>query len=127
MRILRRLAVVLLSVAAGLVVVPAAGQAGPPPPEANFIGNNSPTIGLGVIHVRDGNYTNGTYDTVLRPGQRTSDFWATVAGYYIGTGYCAMVWIEDFDPGTIDYPTYVGAGQHFIPLSRSVWVKAYRC
>ncbi|MCG5468901.1 hypothetical protein LADH09A_002801 [Micromonospora sp. LAH09] len=81
---------------------------------------------LGIIHVRDGNYTRGTYDTLLDHLHRSNEYWDNTAGYYIGPGYCAEEWRLD-NTGIFDYLRDVGAGQHFISTTQTYAIIAYRC
>jgi hypothetical protein len=90
----------------------------------NYIYNDS-DIGLGVIHVRDGSYTHGTYDVVLAPGTFTP--WTSTAGWYTGPGYCTEQYrSDDGAPWTRQYPD-LGPGQHFIGAHTSYIVYAYHC
>lgn len=131
MKILRRLTIALLP-AAALLSIPAAGHASPelapPPPEGNYIMNSSTisNLRLGIIHVKDGNYTHGTYDTLLNRLHRSNEYWSNTAGYYIGPGYCAQEWRLD-NTGTFDYLRDVPAGQHFISTTQTYAIVAYRC
>ena len=101
-------------------------------PYTNYIFNKSAdNIGLGVIHVRDGNYTLGTHDAVL-PWGTFSDWqfgWTTTAGWYTGPGYCTQQWRLDNSgtgPRTRQLPD-LGPGQHFIGAHTVYEVRAYRC
>lgn len=97
----------------------------------NYILNGSSSnVGLGVIHVRDGNYTFGNYDEVLQVGTDTNLAfgWATTAGWYTGPGYCTQQLRSD-DGGhsfTRQSPD-LGPGQHFIGSNTIYIVNAYRC
>jgi hypothetical protein len=112
---------------------PAAAALAAPRPTAvaartrNFIWNIG-KVGLGVIHVRDGHYKHGTYDTILPPGRFTDQYlgWGGTAGWYTGRGYCT---IQDRSEGGpwLDHWTGLGAGQHFIGAHTSYMVNPYRC
>ncbi|MCO1593718.1 hypothetical protein M8C17_00870 [Micromonospora sp. RHAY321] len=99
--------------------------AAPASAASNYILNAS-NIGVGVIHVRDGNYTRGNYDTVLAAGHRTSEFWANAAGYYIGPGYCGYEWILTGGSWLLTDDS-VDPGQHFISTTQTIRVVAERC
>jgi hypothetical protein len=60
---------------------------------AGAIENNS-DLGLGVIHLADGNYGHGAYDVALPAHEDTyhSFGWAEAAGVYVGGGYKAHVY-----------------------------------
>jgi hypothetical protein len=94
----------------------------------NFIWNVS-DIGIGVIHVRDGSYQHGTYDSILPSGAFTDQYlgWPGTGGWYTGPGYCTQQWrAEDgvnFSPQLPD----LGPGQHFIGAHTSYIVNAYHC
>jgi photosystem II stability/assembly factor-like uncharacterized protein len=79
---------------------------------------NCNTIGLGVIHVKDNNYTHGTYDAVLDGYAGTTDVlfgWQSVAGWYLGAGYCSSQYRSDDGGRTWKRQTPdLGPGQHFI-------------
>jgi hypothetical protein len=97
---------------------------------SNFVANGTAGVGLGVIHVRDGSYTHGTYDAVLPPNTYTSGYfgWTSTAGWYTGPGYCTYQYRND-DGGSIftrQYPD-LGPGQHFIGSHTSYLVYAYHC
>jgi hypothetical protein len=96
----------------------------------NAIGNQS-SIGLGVIHVRDGSYARGEYDAVLGAGQWTdlAFGWSSTAGWYTGPGYCTAQWRSDTGIGGPYHRQLpdLGAGQHFIGGATSYIVVAYRC
>jgi len=96
----------------------------------NWIQNTTPNATrLGVIHVRDGNYTYGTHDATL-PSGSWSDLefgWATTAGWYTGPGYCTRQFrsAEPFAMFTRQLPD-LGPGQHFIGAHTFYKVEAYR-
>jgi hypothetical protein len=48
------------------------------------------TVGLGVIHLKDGVYGQGQYDAILPNRQETNLYfgWAETAGWYTGPGFC---------------------------------------
>jgi hypothetical protein len=54
---------------------------------------NAGTVGVGVMHLWDGVYGNGSYDQVLPGGWNTLAYfsWSIAEGFYIGSGYCAQV------------------------------------
>jgi hypothetical protein len=95
----------------------------------NFI-TNAWSGGLGVIHVKDGTYTHGTYDALLPPNNNTVDAfgWSTTAGWYAGPGYCTSQLRSD-DRGNTWYWQLpdLGSGQHFIGANTSYVVFPYRC
>ncbi len=94
----------------------------------NAIANQS-SIGIGVIHVRDGNYSHGNYDVVLPRGQWTdlAFGWASTAGWYTGPGYCTQQWRSDSIIGSyVRQLPDLGPGQHFIGSHTSYIVIAYR-
>ncbi|MFG1920266.1 hypothetical protein [Micromonospora sp. NPDC048898] len=91
---------------------------------SNYIHNVS-NLGLGVIHVQDGNYTHGNYDVVLPKGQKTTIYWANAAGYYIGPGYCAYVW-ELTGGSWVLTNDNVRPGQHYISTTRTIKVDVER-
>ncbi|MFI6235492.1 hypothetical protein ACIBD9_18195 [Micromonospora sp. NPDC050784] len=99
--------------------------AAPASAASNYILNSS-KIGVGVIHVRDGNYTRGNYDTVLAAGHRTSEFWANAAGYYIGPGYCGYEWTLTGGSWLLTDDS-LDPGQHYIPTTETIQVAAARC
>jgi hypothetical protein len=94
----------------------------------NFIVNASAIV-LGVIHVRDGSYRHGTYDSIL-PAEKSTDVylgWPGAAGWYTGPGYCTAQWRSDNGgPWSRQVPD-LGSGQHFIGAHTSYIVKAYPC
>ena len=114
---------------AAVLLLAGAGTPAPAVVITNSI-RNVGTVGLGVIHVRDGNYVHGQYDSVLGEG-RDSFFsfgWTTTAGWYTGPGYCTRQWRSDH-PGEVyrrQLPD-LGPGQHFIGSQTSYQVEAYRC
>ncbi|MGW5560553.1 hypothetical protein ACWER9_25435 [Micromonospora sp. NPDC003944] len=108
-----------LSTAATLAVATPASAA------SNYILNAS-NLGLGVIHVQDGNYTHGNYDTILPANRSTTDFWANAAGYYIGSGYCGWVWTLSGGDWLLTDDN-VRPGKHFIPTTRTIRVDVRRC
>lgn len=59
-----------------------------PMPPAGSVTNLS-SVGVGVIHLADGQCTHGLYDAILPPGENTRSYfdWGRVAGVYIGSGY----------------------------------------
>jgi hypothetical protein len=73
----------------------AAAPAQAAPGDRNYI-ENTGTIGLGVIHIFDGDYTRGNYDVILQPGDRSDQAfpWSQTQGYYIGPGYCVRIWAK---------------------------------
>ncbi|MEU4338794.1 hypothetical protein AB0F59_29770 [Micromonospora lupini] len=85
--------------------------------------------GLGVIHVRDGKYTHGTYDAVLPYNQWSNELfgWGTTAGWYTGAGYCSMQWRSDGGDQFYRQLPDLGSGQHFIGLETSYVVSIYDC
>lgn len=97
----------------------------------NYIRNKTTGVfGLGVIHVRDGSYTHGTYDAVLPSGTYTDLYfgWTTTAGWYTGPGYCTYQYRND-DGGSVftrQLPD-LGPGQHFIGSNTSYLVYVYHC
>jgi hypothetical protein len=98
---------------------------------SNYIGNGTGGgFGLGVIHVRDGSYTHGTYDAVLPSGAYTDLYfgWTSTAGWYTGPGYCTYQYRND-DGGSIftrQLPD-LGPGQHFIGSNTRYLVYVYQC
>jgi hypothetical protein len=58
-------------------------------------------VGIGAIHVLDGNCTHTNYDAILSAGQDTYHAlgWGTVEGVYIGSGYGAQVYLKDSSGG----------------------------
>lgn len=98
--LLVRLAAVA-AVGAGAVVVNAAPamaaaciSRSPALPPAGSITNRS-SVGIGVIHLLDGNCTHAGYDTILPAGRNTRTYssigWNEVGGAWIGSGYRAVV------------------------------------
>jgi hypothetical protein len=87
MRILKSLTAALLATAVLLSSSPPTPASAKAAAWQNYILNESPW-GIGVIHNFDGNYTHGTYDTVLAQNHTTLDFWEKAEGLFIGTGYC---------------------------------------
>ncbi|SEF04028.1 hypothetical protein SAMN05216489_09857 [Streptomyces sp. 3213] len=95
----------------------------------NYIGNAS-GIGLGVMHIKDGVYTQGSYDAVLPANEWTNQAfgWANAAGWYTGPGYCTEQLRSD-DGGvtwTRQLPD-LGPGQHFIGSATDYDVLMYHC
>ena len=99
----------------------------------NFIANPGDSAwsgNLGVIHLKDGSYTHGTYDALLPIGDDTYDYfgWSTTSGWYTGPGYCTIQFRSD-DGGstwTRQVPD-LGPGQHFIGGGTSYLVYPYPC
>ncbi|MFE9191902.1 hypothetical protein ACFYL6_20050 [Micromonospora sp. NPDC007208] len=94
----------------------------------NYIGN-AWGGGLGVIHVRDGKYTHGTYDAVLPFNQWTDEWfgWANAAGWYTGANHCTSQIRSDGGGPWYQQLPDLGPGQHFIGLSTSYVVSVYDC
>jgi hypothetical protein len=94
----------------------------------NFIWNVS-AIGIGAIHVHDGNYTHGAYDALLSSGASTDlEFnWASAAGWYTGPGYCTALQRSDDLGLHWSHQDPLGPGQWFIGAHTSYMVSAYRC
>ncbi|MCG5435373.1 hypothetical protein [Micromonospora foliorum] len=86
---------------------------------------NGSKIGVGVIHVRDGNYTRGNYDTVLAAGHRTSEFWANAAAT---TSVPATAVTNGPSPAGSWLLTddSLDPGQHYIPTTETIQVPAAR-
>lgn len=95
----------------------------------NYIGNDS-LLGLGVMHIQDGVYTQGSYDAVLPADSYTNGVfgWANAAGWYLGPGYCSAQLRSD-DGGVTWHPQNpnLGPGQHFIGSTTDYVVAMYRC
>ncbi|WP_334626429.1 hypothetical protein [Micromonospora sp. CPCC 205539] len=85
--------------------------------------------GLGVIHVRDGKYTHGTYDAVLPSGQWSDWYfgWANTAGWYTGANHCTVQYRSDGGGPWYRQLPDLGPGQHFIGLQTSYAVTVYDC
>ncbi|WP_433309891.1 hypothetical protein ACQP0U_21480 [Micromonospora sp. CA-269861] len=94
----------------------------------NYIGNFWGG-GLGVIRVRDGNYTYGTHDAVLPSGKWTDlDLgWSNAAGWYTGAGHCTVQWRSDGGGPWYRQLPDLGPGQHFIGQQTSYFVDVYDC
>lgn len=103
--------------------VPQAAAAG------NYIGNAS-DIGIGVMHIQDGVYTQGSYDVILPVNAWTDQAfgWANAAGWYNGPGMCSEQLRSD-DGGSTWYRQTpdLGPGQHFIGLGTDYDVYQYSC
>lgn len=110
------------SVAANLTVHPAVVS------WTNFISNGW-TGGLGVIHVKDGAYTHGSYDALLPAHKDTVDAfeWSTTAGWYTGPGYCTLQLRSDNGGAWVQQSPDLGSGQHFIGAYTSYIVVPYAC
>ncbi|SEG91678.1 hypothetical protein SAMN05216223_12450 [Actinacidiphila yanglinensis] len=95
----------------------------------NFIGNDN-SIGLGVMHIKDGVYTQGAYDAVLPAEDNTEDAfgWANAAGWYLGPGYCsAQLRSDDGGADWYQQTPDLGPGQHFIGSATDYIVVMYHC
>jgi hypothetical protein len=104
MKFLKRLAVLALPVAVAAVSmgIPAgaapttasAARTGPSAAASTSYLYNGGSVAVGVMYDFDGAYLQGNYDFILQPGQRTDSAfrWDHVGGYYIGPGYCAMLY-----------------------------------
>jgi hypothetical protein len=128
MRILRRLAVLVLPV----VVLMSLGTPAHAALSAYITNAASSGIGIGVIHKWDGSYVHGRYDAILPAGQRTDQYlgWEQADGFYIGPGYCAHLYLHDGtywlwrDTMQSDRQVKIG------PTHGGVWrwkVEAFRC
>lgn len=94
----------------------AAGASACHPSPTSYISNQG-TVGLGVINDWRGTgnrYTRGLYDAILPVGQRTDCYlgWGQAEGYYIGSGFCAV--LKYYDRGWITHSS-VTAGQRALP------------
>lgn len=95
----------------------------------NFISNGW-NRAIGVIHVKDGSYTHGTYDAALPAGDDTFDTfgWSTTAGWYTGPGFCtAQLRSNDGGNTWSQQVPDLGSGQHFIGANTSYIVVPYNC
>ncbi|MEH0932136.1 hypothetical protein [Micromonospora sp. CPCC 205558] len=115
----------VVAVGAALSTAATLGVATPASAASNYI-HNATNLGLGVIHVQDGNYTHGNYDVILPAGRKTTDFWPTAAGYYIGPGYCGYEWTLTGGSWLLTNDN-VAPGKHFIPTTRTIQVRVERC
>lgn len=93
----RRIGALIGVLVLGVVMSAAPAQAGPD--GRNYIWNDGQynVGGIGVIHIWDGDYTQGLYDTVLGQNRYSSSEpigWSYTEGFYIGPGYCAQIWYE---------------------------------
>jgi hypothetical protein len=96
----------------------------------NFVSNAWEGGGLGVIHVKDGSYTHGTYDALLPSSDDTFDTfgWTTTAGWYTGPGRCtAQLRSDDRGATWTQQVPDLGTGQHFIGGLTSYIVVTYDC
>jgi hypothetical protein len=87
--------------------------------------SNQTTIGIGVMHVRDGRYDMGAYDAILPSGQRTDTYfgWVSGEGVYVGSGGCVKLryWTgSGWAPGGTYYgPAQIWPDQHLEdPIAR---------
>jgi hypothetical protein len=117
---------------AGATVDPQGVSPTMPPAAAgftNFISNAWTGGNLGVIHVKDGSYTHGTYDAPLPPLDDTFDTlgWSTTAGWYTGPGFCTAQLRSDDGGNTFVQQDNLGSGQHFIGANTSYIVRPFKC
>lgn len=104
----------LIAAAVGLFAVLVVQAPGASANTSGNVCNVSSGTGIGMIHNNDGIYTHGTYDALLQPGACTKNVfptWTSVAGFWIGDGYCVFVSYDtgpvdkDFGPHTFWFPT----------------------
>ncbi|MEV6345644.1 hypothetical protein [Actinoplanes sp. NPDC051851] len=125
---------VLARLSAGVAAIACALALGGTPAQANSAGTNyilnGGGIGVGVMHLWDGSYTQGSYDVVLSAGGYSSSAfgWSYTEGFYIGSGYCSQVWYRyTTSDSWARYGSDVGSGQHYTSRYYYWKVVPYAC